>query len=487
MRRYQLFIDGEFVEHSGGETLPVINPATEEVIAEVPTATPVDVDTAVLAADAAQPAWAKRPAIQRAGFLRELAKRIRPEQDRLARTVSEEQGKPLPQAQAEVASAADYLDYHAEFARRLEGEILESDRPNEAIFLFKQPLGVAAGILPWNSPFFMIVRKLAPALITGNTIVIKPSSETPVSAYEFAGLVASSTLPKGVVNVVSGGGGTVGTALAGHPKVGIVSFTGSVEGGQAVMRAAAAQVTKVSLELGGKAPVIVMPDADLDLAVRCTRDARIRNAGQVCTCPDRVYVHEAVAETFVSKITAAMARTTYGDPLGEPRVEMGPLVSRQQRDHVEAAVQRAVQEGATLMLGGRRPDRKVGYYFPPTVLTECDHKRAIMQEEIFGPVLPIATFRDLDEAIALANDCEYGLASSIYTRDLDVAMRACRELRFGETYINREHREAKQGFHAGCRKSGIGGADGKHGVEEYLQTHVVYLQYDQGKNGPGRN
>ena len=481
MRRYQLFINGEFVEPATGKMTPVVNPATEEVISEVPAATATDVDAAVLAADTAQRAWAKRPAIERAGFLRELAQRTRAQQGMLARTISEEQGKTLPQALAEVASAAEYLEYHAEFARRVEGEIVESDRPNETILVFKQPLGVAAGILPWNSPFFMIVRKLAPALITGNAIVIKPSSETPNSAFEFARLVAASSLPKGVANVVSGSGSTVGNALAGHPKVGIVSFTGSVEGGVAVMRAAAEQVTKVSLELGGKAPVIVMPDADLDLAARCIRDARIRNAGQVCTCPERIYVHQAIAEGFLAKIAAAMERTTYGDPLAEPGRDMGPLVSRQQRDHVDAAVQQAVKDGATLVLGGRRPDRGKGYYYPPTVLMHCRHGTAIMQKEIFGPVLPITTFTDLDEAIQLANDCEYGLASSIFTRDLDVAIRACREIAFGETYVNREHREAKQGFHAGCRKSGIGGADGKHGLEEYLQTHVVYLQYNQEK------
>jgi lactaldehyde dehydrogenase / glycolaldehyde dehydrogenase len=479
MRRYHLYINGEFIERQAGPTSPVINPATEEVIAEIPAGTAADVDAAVNAAEAAQPAWAKRPPMERAGALRELAQRIRAQQEMLARTVTEEQGKPLPQAQAEVASAADYMDYHAEFARRVEGEIPQSDRPDETILLLKQPIGVAAGILPWNSPFFMIVRKLAPALITGNAIVLKPSSETPNSAFEFAKLAAGSSLPKGLVNVVSGSGSTVGNALAGHPKVGIVSFTGSVEGGVAVMRAASANVIKVSLELGGKAPAIVMPDADLDLAARCIRNSRIRNAGQVCTCPERVYVHESIAEAFLAKITAAMEQTTYGDPLAEPGRDMGPLVSRQQRDHVEAAVGRAVREGATLALGGRRPERKAGYYYPPTVLTHCDHKSAIMQQEIFGPVLPVTTFQTLDEAIAMANDCEYGLASSLYTRDLHVVMRVCRELKFGETYVNRENRETRQGFHAGWRRSGIGGADGTHGLEEYLQTHVVYLHSDE--------
>ena len=478
MRRYHLYINGDFIERQAGPTSPVINPATEEMISEVPVATVADVDAAVVAAETAQGAWAKRPAIERAGFLRELAQRIRAKSEMLARTISEEQGKVLPQARGEVTGAAEYLDYHAEFARRVEGEIIESDRPNETIFLFKQPIGVAAGIIAWNGPFFLIVRKLAPALITGNTIVVKPSSETPNCAFEFAKIVAESPLPKGVFNLVSGSGATVGNALAGHPKVGIVSFTGSVEGGIEVMRAASANVTKVSLELGGKAPAIVMPDADLDLATRCLRDSRIRNAGQVCNCPERVYVHEAVVEPFLEKLTAAMARTTFGDPLSEPGLDMGPLVSARQRDHVDAAVQRAVKEGARLVVGGRRPDRKAGYFYPATLLTQCDHASAIMQQEIFGPVLPITTFAAFDEALALANDCEYGLTSSLYTRNLAIAMQACKELKFGETYINREHGESRQGFHAGWRRSGVGGADGKHGLEEYLQTHMAYVQYD---------
>jgi lactaldehyde dehydrogenase/glycolaldehyde dehydrogenase len=269
----------------------------------------------------------------------------------------------------------------------------------------------------------------------------------------------------------------VGQALATHPRVGMVSLTGSVEGGVAVMRAAADNVTKVSLELGGKAPAIVMGDADLDLAVKAIRASRIINTGQVCNCAERVYVHESVAEEFTEKITAAMEQTVVGDPFA-PATEMGPLVSKRQRELVEAAVEQALKDGAELRCGGKKYEDREGYYYQPTVLTNCRQETEIMQKEIFGPVLPIATFKHLDDAIARANDCEYGLTSSIYTRSLDVAMRASNELKFGETYVNRENFEAMQGFHAGWRKSGIGGADGKHGLEEYLQTHVVYMNYD---------
>jgi lactaldehyde dehydrogenase/glycolaldehyde dehydrogenase len=477
VKRYEMLIDGKFV--ASAKTLEVFNPATEDVISEFPSATVEDVHQAVLAAEKAQKSWAALPAIRRAGYLREIAMLIRANREALARVITEEQGKILSLAQVEVDFSADYLDYMAEFARRYEGEIIQSDRPGENILLYKMPIGVIAGILPWNFPFFLIVRKMAPALVTGNTIVIKPSTETPNNAFEFAKLVAKSSLPKGVFNLVSGSGSAVGEALASHPKVGMVSLTGSVEGGVAVMHAAADNVTKVSLELGGKAPAIVMGDADIDLAVRAIRASRIINTGQVCNCAERVYVHESVAEEFTERITAAMRQTVVGDPFA-PATEMGPLVSKRQRELVHAAVGQALKDGAELKCGGNFESR-AGYYYEPTVLTDCRQETDIMQKETFGPVLPIATFRTLDEVISYANDCEYGLTSSIYTRSLDVAMRAANELKFGETYVNRENFEAMQGFHAGWRKSGIGGADGRHGLDEYLQTHVVYMNYDLNK------
>ena len=478
LKSYEMLIDGEFV--ASAKTLQVVNPATEEIISEFPNGTVEDVNSAVLAAEKAQKPWAALPAIRRAAHLRQIAALLRANRESLARVITQEQGKILSLAQVEVDFSADYLDYMAEFARRYEGEIIPSDRPGENILLYKAPIGVIAGILPWNFPFFLIVRKMAPALVTGNTIVIKPSSETPNNAFEFARLVAQSSLPKGVFNLVSGSGSVVGNALASHPKVGMVSLTGSVEGGVAVMRAAAANVTKVSLELGGKAPAIVAADADIDLAVRAIRASRIINTGQVCNCAERVYVHESIAAEFIAKITAAMRQTVVGDPF-DPSTEMGPLVSKRQRELVAAAVQQALHDGAKLETGGGNHPATAGYYFQPTVLSNCRQESSIMQQETFGPVLPIAAFTHLDQAFDFANDCEYGLTSSIYTRSLDVAMRACNELKFGETYVNRENFEAMQGFHAGWRKSGIGGADGKHGLEEYLQTHVVYMNYDLNK------
>jgi lactaldehyde dehydrogenase / glycolaldehyde dehydrogenase len=476
-KKYQMFIDGEFVDSSSNETIQVVNPATEEVISEVPKATVEDVKRAIGSAEKAQKEWAKLPSSERAKYLCAVSNEIRANVDALARTISAEMGKTLALAETEVNFTADYLDYMAGWARRYEGEIIPSDRPNENIFVYKEPIGVISGILPWNFPFFLIARKAAPALITGNTIVVKPSAESPNNALEFAKIIEKVGLPKGVINIVTGSGGQLGDELAGNSKIGMVSLTGSYNAGAAVMRAAAKNITKVSLELGGKAPTIVMNDADIDLAVKSVIDSRVINTGQVCNCTERVYVQEDVANEFIEKVTKAMSEVRYGDPLADQDIDMGPLVNEAGVLSVDSMVKRAVAEGAKILTGGKPAVRKKGYFYEPTVLANVNNSMEIMRQEIFGPVLPIATFKTLDEAIELANDCEYGLTSAIFTKDLNTMMRASNELKFGETYVNRESFEAIQGFHAGWRKSGIGGADGKHGLEEYLQTHVVYVQY----------
>ncbi len=477
MNHYQNFIGGRFVPSSGaGERIEVKNPATGERIATVPETTPEGVEAAFAVAAAAQPEWASRPAVERARLLHGIASKLRERVEPLARTIVEEQGKILDLASVEVQFTADYFDYMAEWARRIEGEIIQSDRPGETILLFRHPIGVVAGILPWNFPFFLIARKAAPALATGNTIVIKPSEETPVNAVKFCELLVELGVPAGLINIVHGRGPTVGRALAGSPRAGMVSFTGSVETGSAVMEAASRNITKVNLELGGKAPAIVMADADVDMAVKAIRASRIINSGQVCNCAERVYVQSRIAGEFVEKLSAAMRSTRFGDPLKQASVEYGPLINEAGFRKVERLVSGAIGQGATVVTGGQRGAGDGGYYYEPTVLTGCRQEMEIIRKEIFGPVIPVVTFDDLDQAIQYANDSEYGLTSSIYTRDLNVALKACQEIRFGETYINRENFEAMQGFHAGWRKSGIGGADGKHGVYEFTQTHVVYLQ-----------
>jgi lactaldehyde dehydrogenase / glycolaldehyde dehydrogenase len=474
---YQNYIDGQFDTNPAEVLIDVINPADETLVARIPESSRAAVDAAVEAARRAQPAWARLPAIQRADYLRKIAAKIREHQARLAALITREQGKILPLAEVEVAFTADYLDYTAEWARRLEGEVLTSDRVGESIFLLRKPIGVVAGVLPWNFPFFLIARKLAPALLTGNTIVIKPSEETPANAYEFAKLVAGIDLPAGVFNLVGGRGATVGAQLSAHEHVNLVTFTGSVATGRRIMAAAANNLTRVNLELGGKAPAIVLADADLDLAAKAIWDSRIINTGQVCNCTERVYVERGIADAFSEKIIARMAATRYGDPSREAGLDMGPLINRAAVDRIDGIVRKAETQGAHTALGGHPAARTHGYHYEPTVLLNCRHDMDVMRHEVFGPVLPIQVVDSLDEAVALANDSEYGLTSSVFTRDLNAAMRAVHALAFGETYINRESFEAMQGFHAGRRHSGIGGADGKHGLYAFMETQVVYVQH----------
>ncbi|MFD3242030.1 aldehyde dehydrogenase [Rahnella perminowiae] len=472
----RMYINGEFVENTGGKWIDVVNPATERVISQIPEGSAEDAKKAIDAAEAAQPGWEALPAVERGVWLHKIADGIREREAELTETIIAEGGKTYGLAQTEVLFTADYLDYMAEWARRYEGEIIQSDRPNENIFVFRKAIGVTTGILPWNFPFFLIARKAAPALITGNTIVIKPSEITPNNAVIFAEIIHKIGLPKGVLNIVTGYGPTVGQELAANPKVGMVSLTGSVAAGIATMTAAAQNVTKVSLELGGKAPAIVMNDADLDLAVKAIVSSRVINTGQVCNCAERVYVQEGVYDEFISRISEAMKKVTFGNTAEQKELDMGPLISGAALQRVEEKVAKAVSQGAKVLLGGKRHGDK-GFFYQPTVLVDVKQDMPIMHEEVFGPVLPVATFKTLDEAIAMANDSEYGLTSSIYTSNFNTAMKALKQLKFGETYINRENFEAMQGFHAGWRKSGVGGADGKHGLQEYLQTHVAYLQF----------
>ena len=473
--QHPMYIDGQFVTWQGDAWIDVINPSTEALLSRIPDGTAEDARKAIDAAERAQPAWEALPAIERAGWLRKISAGIRERAREISQLIVAEGGKIQQLADVEVAFTADYIDYMAEWARRYEGEILQSDRPGENIFVFKRALGVTTGILPWNFPFFLIARKLAPALITGNTIVIKPSEFTPNNAIAFAKIVDEIGLPRGVFNLVLGRGETVGQELAGNPKEAMGSMTGSVGAGEKIMAAAAKNITKVCLELGGKAPAIVMDDADLALAVKAIVDSRIINAGQVCNCAERVYVQKGIYDRFVNKLGEAMKAVQFGDPAQRNDIAMGPLINAAALARVEEKVARALEQGATLVLGGKAAEGN-GYFYPPTLLVDVRQEMSIMHEETFGPVLPVVAFDTLDEALAMANDSEYGLTSSIYTANLNVAMKAVRGLKFGETYINRENFEAMQGFHAGWRKSGIGGADGRHGLNEYLQTQMVYLQ-----------
>ncbi|MGM0896573.1 MAG: aldehyde dehydrogenase [Bacillota bacterium] len=478
MQTHQMYVNGEYIKSTGDEWIDIINPATEKVISKIPKGTPEDVDKAVEAAARAQQAWELTPNIERGKIVRKLGDEIAKKRERFIDLLQEEQGKDFETASGEVDSAIDYFHYMSEWARRIEGEIVPSDEPNENIFIYKKPIGVVAGIIPWNFPVFILARKVATALVTGCTIVIKPSQQTPNTAMEFTKIIdAMDEIPAGVYNLVTGTGSELGNALASHKKVQMITMTGSLPAGTKVMEAAAKNITKVNLELGGKAPAIVTQHADLDLAAKAITTSRLSNAGQACTNAERLYVHESVAEELTEKLINAFESTKLGNPREDKEAEMGPLISQDRLETVEDMVKEAVTQGATVATGGERTSFDAGFFYKPTILTNVSHDSDIMREEIFGPVLPMTTFSTLDEAIEMANDTVYGLSSSVYTDDLNEAMRIVNEMKFGETYVNRENFEAVQGYHAGMRQSGLGGADGKHGMEDFLATQVVYMQY----------
>ena len=482
MKTHQLYINGKYTESEGNEWIDIENPATEEVISRTPKATKGDVDRAVEAALQAQKGWELTPNIERGKIVRALGDKIEENRDTFIDLLQEEQGKDYELASGEIDLAIDYFRYMSEWARRIEGEVVPSDRANENIFVYKKPIGVVGGIVPWNFPMFILARKVATSLVTGCTIVLKPSQQTPNTAIEFTKLIDSmDEIPDGVYNLVTGTGSEIGNALASHENVHMISMTGSVQAGTKVMEAAAQNITKVNLELGGKAPAIVTSNADLDVAVNAVTTSRVANNGQACTNAERVYVHESLADEFIEKLRHSFESLTLGDPRENKQADVGPLVSEDRLKEVESMVKEAIEGGAKVEIGGERGDLEKGYFYKPTILTNVTHESKIMEEEIFGPVIPVTTFKTLDEAIEKGNDTIYGLTSSVYTDDMNEAMRVVNELKFGETFVNRENFEAVQGYHAGMRQSGLGGADGKHGMEDFLVTQVVYMQYKNDK------
>ncbi|WP_394173716.1 aldehyde dehydrogenase [Guptibacillus hwajinpoensis] len=479
MNSYQIYINGQFTKSNSEEMIDVINPATEEVISRIPKGDEKDVERAIEAAKSSQQDWEHKPSIERAEYLTTIANKIEDRKDTFIKMLTEENGKTTDASKAEVELTIDYFRYMAGWARRYEGEVLQSDRPNENILVFKKPIGIVGGIVPWNFPMFIFARKVAPAFVTGCPIIIKPSQYTPNTACELASIIHEAGVPKGVFNLITGKGSDIGTPLASSPDIAMISLTGSYPAGSKVMEAAAKNITKVNLELGGKAPAIVTKHANVDLAVEKITTSRITNNGQACTNAERVYVHEDVAEEFISKITETFKNTKVGDSLNEEGCDIGPLANEQQIDSVEEMVNNAVKAGAVVKTGGKRIDRDKGFFFEPTVLTDVSQDMNVIQEEIFGPVLPIVVYSDFDKVLEAANDTNYGLSSSIFSDNMHEVMKASNVLRYGETFVNRENFEAVQGFHAGMGQSGIGGADGKHGLNEYLSTHVIYMEYDQ--------
>jgi lactaldehyde dehydrogenase / glycolaldehyde dehydrogenase len=473
----KMYVDGKWLVGDSGATIDVVNPATQRAIATVPKGTREDAKRALEAARRAQPKWESLPPIKRAAVLMEVARLIRENRERLAKTLTAEQGKPLFEARLEVDGSAAHFEYFAEFARRIEGDVLPSDFPQQSVTILKLPIGVVAAITPWNFPSAMVARKLAPALITGNTVVTKPSSSTPLSSVEMVKLVEQAGVPRGVVNLVTGSGSDVGDELCGNSITGLVTMTGSTEAGRQIMKSASNQIGKLILELGGKAPFIVWKDADMEWALRCAIWARFWNCGQTCISSERMYLDGSIKEKFMAGYTRMAKGLRIGDPLSD-KTDLGPMVSEKERSTSEKFIKLAVDGGSKLILGGAPPkSMSRGWYLEPTVIDDVEQDSPLIQEEIFGPVVPVMEVETFDQAIELANDSKYGLASYVFTRDNRNVMKAMYGIRFGESYINQVGPEQLQGAHTGFRQSGLGAEGSRHGLELYTQLKTCYIDW----------
>lgn len=479
IKDYQLFINGEWRTSTSGETIDIVSPSTEEVVARVQNGTAEEAIEALEAADKAQKEWKKLPARERADLLYKLADEIDANNERLAQLLVKEQGKLLKVARFEVQVTASFIRYACEGARRIEGDIIPSDNPNEQIWIQKVPRGVVVAITAWNFPLALAGRKLGPALVAGNSIVIKPTSETPLATLELGDLANKVGIPAGAINILTGPGRAMGNALVESPLCKMVTMTGSTPVGQQIARNAADNLTHVQLELGGKAPFIVFEDADIDAAVESALHSRFDNCGQVCTCNERMYVHENIYDVFMEKFLAKVAEIKVGDPMLE-ETDMGPKVNGNELKHMEHLVDVSIKEGATVAAGGKRPEGagfEKGFWFEPTVLTGVTQDMTIVHEESFGPILPVLKFNSFEQVIEFANDCEYGLAAMVFTNDMNTIMKCNDELEYGEIYVNRGHGEQHQGFHNGYKLSGSGGEDGKYGFEQYLEKKTFYIRH----------
>ncbi|MGY2171252.1 aldehyde dehydrogenase [Pseudomonas gingeri] len=468
------FVNGQFVDSAGTASIAVYNPATETLVGHVPAATPAQAIQAVDAAAIAQKTWGKLTSIQRAEHLRALADALEARAGIIGQALAAESGKSLADASNEARYAAQITRYHAEWARRIEGEIIPSDTPDENLFLQREAIGVVAALIPFNYPVYTLLRKIAPALIAGNTVVVRPSNNTPISAFEIARAVEQSGMPAGVVNILTMDHGTAASVCT-HKAVGLITLTGSVNAGRIVLDYCKANIAKPSLELGGKTPAIIEADADLEQAASAIVASKTTHCGQLCTAVERVYVQESVHDRFLALLKEKISAVKFGDRATDASL-MGPLVNAASRNTIHAMVERAVADGAVLETGGVIPPG-AGHFYPPTLLSGCRQDMEIVQEEIFGPVLPVLKYRDIDEALAMANDHQFGLSSVLYTENYRTAMKVANAIESGELYVNRTPADPYQGFHAGWKRSGLGGDDGKHGMLEFTQTRLVVMKY----------
>ena len=475
---YKNYINGKWVEAKSGKTFPVENPYNQQIISHVPDSDNHDVNEAVSAANTAYSDWHKMSASERRDLMKELANKSRENANELAKTISMEMGKPFPEALDEIDTVADFLEYYGELARDEVGRIVAPVDRNTMSLVRYESIGVIGCIIPWNYPLALMGWKLAPALAAGNTVVMKPSEITPLSILHWCNVV-DSVLPDGVINVITGFGQSAGEPIVNHPDVPVVTFTGSVATGKKIAKFAAENLKKVSLELGGKDPMIICDDADIEIAAQGASWGGFVNAGQVCTSIERVYVFENVMDQFTEAIIEEAKKVVLGDPMKED-THIGPMASKLQQKKAIEKVNQAIKDGARLLAGGSVPENlDRGYFYQPTVLDNIEPNMEIITEEAFSPVLPIQKVSSIEEAIQLSNDSVYGLGCSIFTNDIDRALTAADDIKSGTVCINSPLMENIAAPFGGMKQSGIGREHGKEALDEFREAKHIFIDYKQ--------
>ena len=470
---YEQLIDGAWCPASNGAVTDVRNPATEDVIRTVPYGPAEDCRSAIDAAHRALSSWTARTPYDRAAILKRAADVIRARADDLARTTVLESGKPLLQARGEWIVSADLFEWFAEEGKRAYGRVVPSRIGTRRLTVLKQPIGVVGIITAWNFPAYNVARAASAALAAGCTVVLRPSEYTPLTAMEMVNILVEAGIPAGVTNLVNGPADPIGQEMLRHPLCAKIHLTGSVRVGKHLMDGASKTMTRLSLELGGNAPVLVFPDVNIEQVVAGAVAAKFRNGGQVCVAPQRFLVARRATDEFVERAAAAVQSLHVGAGL-DPGTQVGPLINAKQRNHVEALVESARAGGATVRVGGARPpDRPRGYFYQPTLVADVHPSMPVFDEEIFGPVMPVASFDEMDEAVAIANQTRYGLAAYVWTNDLRTAMRASERLEFGMVGVNEWTPQAVEAPFVGWKESGVGREGGLEGLEEYLETKLV--------------